>query len=277
MQTLGRWNQLTVSKQVDFGYYLTSGEFGDILLPNKHAPDALSAGEQINVFVYLDSQDRPIATTQKPKIEVGHFAFLKVVDRSHVGAFLDWGLDKDLLVPFSEQHKRFEVGRSYLVHLYQNAKDGRLVASSKIDRFIDEDAPCTLKKNEKVDLIIANTTELGFKAIVNHQHWGVLYQNEVFEHLRFGQRKTGFIKKVREDGKIDLTLHHREKNDRNLDIVLKHLEKGNGFLPLHDKSNPEHIKATLGMSKAAFKKAIGQLYKQRKVDLEDQGIRLIKD
>jgi len=277
MVKLGNTHQLRVSKAVDFGFYLDAQELGDVLLPKKFAPKDLAVGDLLYVFLYLDSEDRPIATTQQPKAKVGEFAFLKAVARTHVGAFLDWGLDKDILVPFAEQHRPIEVDQSYLVYLYLDKHDGRIVASSKIDKFIDDYAPHDFTPQQQVNLLIANSTELGFKAIINNSHWGVLYKNDVFQKLSFGQSKKGFIKRIREDGKIDLSLQGgKETRDKYAKIILNHLEKQQCFAPVHDKSSPEIIADTFGMSKGAFKKAIGGLYKERLISIEKDGIRLVK-
>lgn len=277
MIEIGQSHELIAVKQVDFGVYLDAENLGEVLLPKRHVPDDLNFGDKIEVFIYLDSEDRPIATTQKPKAKVGQFAYLKVLDTTSVGAFLDWGLPKDILVPFAEQHRPMEVGHSYIVFLYIDEKDGRIAASSKIDKFLDDERPHNFKPQQRVDLIIANTTELGYKAIIDHSHWGVLYENDVFQRLSFGQYKKGFIKHVRPDGKIDLTLQGgQETRDKYAKIILIYLQKQNGFAPVHDKSNPELISRLFGMSKGSFKKAIGSLYKQRIITIEKDGIRLVE-
>jgi len=276
MINIGNTYKLTVIKTLDFGFYLDAKELGEVLLPSKHAPKELSIGDSIYVFLYLDSEDRPIATTQSPKARVGEFAYLKVVARTHVGAFLDWGLDKDILVPFAEQHRPMEVDQSYLVYLYLDKHDGRIVASSKIDKFLDDEKPHDFSPQQPVNLIIANSTDLGYKAIINHTHWGVLYKNDVFQRLSFGQHKKGFIKRIRDDGKIDLSLQGgKETRDKYSKIILNYLEKKGGFAAVHDKSDPRLISELFGMSKGAFKKTIGNLYKQRLITLEKEGIRLI--
>ena len=277
MITIGQNYDLEVAKAVDFGFYLDAENLGEILLPTKFAHADLVEGDSINVFLYLDSEDRPVATTQKPKARVGEFAYLKVVDITNVGAFLDWGLDKDILVPFAEQHRPMEAGRSYLVYLYISDIDGRIIASSKIDKFLDDEKPHDFKPQQAVDLIIANTTDLGYKAIINHSHWGVLYKNDVFQRLSFGQYVKGYIKHVRPDGKIDLSLQGgQETRDKYARNILEYLQKHDGFAPVHDKSDPLLISDLLGMSKGAFKKAIGGLYKQRVISIEKDGIRLIE-
>jgi len=276
MINIGQTYELEVIRAVEFGFYLDAENLGEILLPVKHSPADLVEGDSIEVFLYLDSEDRPIATTQKPKAEAGEFAYLEVVDNTSVGAFLDWGLDKDILVPFAEQHRPMEAGHSYLVHICVGDLDGRIIASSKIDRFLDDEKPHDFKPKQMVNLIIANTTELGFKAIINHSHWGVLYENEVFQRLSFGQTIKGFIKIIRPDGKIDLTLQGgQETRDKNTNIILRYLKKRNGFAAVHDKSDPKLIADLFGMSKGAFKKAIGGLYKQKIIRIEKDGIHLV--
>jgi predicted RNA-binding protein (virulence factor B family) len=276
MISIGKTYELDVVKAVEFGFYLDAEDLGEVLLPLKYAPSDLVEGDSIEVFLYLDSEDRPVATTQKPKAQVGEFAYLKVVDNSKVGAFLDLGLDKDVLVPFAEQHRPMEVGHSYLVYLYLGEFDNRIIASSKIDKFLDDEKPHNFKPQQAVDLIIANSTDLGYKAIVNHSHWGVLYKNEVHQRLSFGQHKKGFIKYIRPDGKIDLSLQGgQETRDKYAKIILNYLRKQDGFAPVHDKSDPRLISDIFGMSKGAFKKAIGGLYKQRIISIEKDGIRLL--
>lgn len=272
---MGSTHTLEVTKLMDFGVYLNAGNLGSVLLPNKHAPSGLTPGDSLQVFLYMDSEDRPVATTQRPRAQVGQFAYLEVVARTDVGAFLDWGLDKDVLVPFSEQHRPMEVGHSYLVYLYLNAADGRITASSKVDKFLDDDAPHDFVAKQAVKLIIANSTELGYKAIINHSHWGVLYKNEVHQRLSFGQRIDGFIRRIRADGKIDLSLQGGQvSRDKYAKVIVDHLVKQGGFAEVHDKSDPQLIAKLFGMSKGAFKKAIGGLYKQRVIEIEKNGIRL---
>ena len=276
MVSIGKTCVLEVVKLVAFGFYLDAKELDTVLLPSKYAPDDLAVGDTIEVFLYLDSEDRPVATTQKPKASVGEFAYLQVVDNSGVGAFLDWGLEKDVLVPFAEQHRAMEVGKSYLVYLYVDRVDGRIVASSKIDSFLSDDSVNTYTPQQPVDLIIANSTELGYKAIVNHSDWGVLYKNEVYQRLSFGQSIKGFIKYIRPDGKLDLSLQGgQEARDKNTQKVLNYLQEQSGFAAVHDKSDPQLIAELFGMSKGAFKKAIGGLYKQRVIRIEKDGIYLM--
>lgn len=277
MINIGKTYELIVVKKLDFGFYLDAEDLGEVLLPRKYAPRDLGVGDAIEVFIYLDSEGLPVATTQKAKVQVGEFAYLKVLAVTDVGAFLDWGLDKDVLVPFGEQHKPLEVGHFYLVYIYIGKADGRITASSKIDKFLDDEKPHDFKPQQAVSLIIANSTDLGFKAIINHSHWGVLYKNDVFQRLSFGQYINGFIKYIRPDGKIDLSLQGgRETRDKNEKIILDYLTSQDGFAPVHDKTDPEIISKLFGMSKGAFKKAIGSLYKQRIILIEKDGIRLVE-
>jgi len=275
MIEIGRTYCLEVIKEIDFGFYLDAKNLGEILLPLKHAPDDLSIDDTVEVFLYLDSEDRPIATTQTPKAEVGEFAYLEVKDNTQVGAFLDWGLDKDILVPFGEQHRPMTVGNSYIVFLYLDNQD-RIAATSKIDKIVLEDDEHDFRPQQTVDLIIGNSTELGFKAIVNQSHWGLLYKDEVDQRLSFGQSIQGYIKYIREDGKIDLSLKSSQQiRDNYSQVIQDYLRGHNGFAPVHDKSSPAQISDLLGMSKGQFKKAVGALYKQRVISIEQDGIRLV--
>ncbi len=274
MIEVGHNYTLTVVKILEFGAYLDAAELGEVLLPRRYLPSGLAVGDELEVFLYLDSDNLPVATTQRARAEVGEFAYLQVAALTDVGAFLDWGLDKDLLVPFAEQHRPMEQGRSYLVYLYLDAK-GRITASSKVDKFLQDNGANCFRARQKVELIIANSTDLGYKVIVNHSHWGVLYKDEVFERLSFGQRKQGYIKRVRGDGRLDITLHGGEETrDKNAQRILGYLQRHGGHAALHDKSAPAEIEALFGISKAAFKKAIGSLYKQRLIVIEKDGIRL---
>jgi uncharacterized protein len=277
MVQIGKKYLLRVIDIVDFGVYLDAEELGKVLLPRKSVPPGLRLHDKVSVFLYLDSEDRPIASTRMPRAMVGEFAYLEVVDVNDVGAFLDWGLEKDLLVPYSEQHRPMEAGRSYLVYLSLDKVQGRIVASSKIDKYLDDERPHDFRAGQAVDLIIANSTDLGFKAIVNHSHWGMLYRTEVFQRLSFGQSVKGFIKHVRPDGKLDLSLQSgRDALDKHAETIKQYLHSHAGFAPLNDKSDPELIADVLGMSKAAFKKSIGRLYKLNMIDIEKGGIRLLK-
>jgi len=278
MIEVGQYYDLLVAKKTNYGFYLDAGNLGEVFLPKRHTSQNLDINDNIRVFLYLDSDDRPIATTEQPKVCVNQFAYLKVVDTSSAGAFLDWGLDKDVLVPFSKQHRRMEIGKSYLVYLYLDEYDGRITASSKIDKLFDEKKPSSFQQNQEVDLIIGNSTDLGFKAIINHSHWGLLYKNEVHVRLSFGQSIKGYIKYVRPDGRIDLSLKDANQtvNTRSM-IIINYLKEQGGFAAVHDKSEPQVISKLFGMSKKAFKNTIGTLYKQRRIVIERKGIRLVED
>jgi uncharacterized protein len=275
MLTLGQTYSLRVLKMTDQGAYVDGENLGEILLPSKYCPPGLAVDSHLSVFLYQDSETGLIVTTQIPKVQVGEFAYLKVVENTDYGTFMDWGLDKDLLAPFGEQHRPMEVDRSYLVYVYLNKADGRITASSKVEKFLDTQAPHDFAPGQQVDLIIANTTDLGFKAIINHSHWGLLYKDEVQERLSFGQSRRGFIKFVRPDGKIDLALREeQDTRDQYTMTVVNYLKEHDGFAAAHDKTDPEKIQELFGMSKKSFKKIIGRLYKQRIITIQADGIRL---
>lgn len=277
MITIGKTYNLPVVKSVHSGFLLDAKNLGEIHLAQKYAPADLAEGDTVSVFIYLASDGVPIATTEKPYCQLGEFAYLRVVDTSNIGAFVDIGLEKDVLVPFIEQHLPMKIGKSYIVHLYLDKRDGRITGSSKIDKFIDDEAPHNFTQGQGVNLLIANTTDLGFKAIVDNSHWGVLYKNEVFQRLSFGQGVSGFIKSVRPDGRLDLSLQGgKQTRDKYEQIILDYLEKNKGFALVHDKSDPQEISRLFGMSKKAFKKTIGGLYKKREIIIEPTGIRLIE-
>jgi len=278
MLKIGHSYTLEVIKRVEFGVFLDAENLGEVLLPNRYIPDDVELGDHLSVFLYLDSDNRTVATTLEPKVRVGEFAYLEAVANTDYGTFLDWGLAKDLLVPFGEQHRPMEVGTSYLVHVYLGQADGRITASSKIDKFLDDDRPHEFQPRQPVDLIIANSTELGYKAIINHSHWGLLYKNEVFQRISFGQSLRGFIKQVRPDGRIDLGLAAgREVRDKYATAIFDYLhQQEDGFAAVHDKSDPALITRLFGISKKAFKQAIGGLYKQHLIVIEKAGIRLVE-
>jgi predicted RNA-binding protein (virulence factor B family) len=275
MAEIGKKNRLEVIKELDFGSYLDGGELGEILLPRRYVPKNSGPGSILEVFLYFDSEDRIIATTEKPLAMVGEFACLKVVSVESVGAFLDWGLKKDLLVPFREQKQKMERGRSYVVFVYFDEKSRRIAASSRLEKFLDKSSG-GFREGDEVDLLIYDRIGIGYKAIVNRRSSGLLYDNEVYGNLKTGERLNGFIKKVREDNKIDLSLfkHGPEKDGDLPEKILEILKKGGGFMALSDRSSPHAISVLLGVSKKTFKKAIGSLYKKRIIVIEDGGIRL---
>ncbi len=278
MAQIGGMNSLRVAKIVSIGCYLDGEELGEILLPRRYVPLNTQVDDTVEVFIYLDSEDRIIATTEKPLLMVGEIGRLQVVSVTNSGAFLHWGLTKDLFVPFREQRQRMEVGKWYIVAVYFDHETNRLAASSKIDKFVDN-IPPNYSEGEEVDLLIYNQSELGYNAIINNLHWGVLYKNEVFRHLSEGKRIKGYIKKVREDEKIDVVLQKPgyEKIDDISKAILDKLEKNNGFIKLTDKSEPHEIYSFFGISKKVFKQAVGSLYKSRLIIIEDKGIRLIEE
>jgi hypothetical protein len=277
MLEIGKFNTLTISKKRDTEVFLDGGELGDILLSEQDVPSTCQVGDSLRVFVFIDGKNQAIATTQTPKAQVDEVAWLKVVSLSHAGAFMDWGLPKDLLVPFSEQKGKMVEGRFYLVRLFLD-ENNRIAASMLLNDFIRDEA-FYYKDGQAVSLIIAEETELGFKAVVDQQYWGVLYKNEVFQPLQKGQTLKGFIKKVRPDHKLDLILSQEkygQKVDCTSEKILAVLKKHEGYVALTDKSPPEMIYDTFAVSKKVFKQAIGGLYKQRKILIEDKGIRLLE-
>lgn len=272
---VGEYNDLEVVKELDFGIYFREGEV-EILMPTKWVPQGTKIGDTLNVFVFRDSDDRLIATTVKPFAIADTFAFLEAKQVNEIGAFMDWGMDKDLLVPFREQAQRMDAGKSYVVFVYLDEETDRLVGSTKLSRFIIRE-DIDVQEGDIVDLLIYSETDLGFNAIVNDLYTGLIYKNEIYEAIRVGDKMQGFVKRVREDEKIDLSL---QKSGYELvdDVkwrILKLIKDENGLLALNDNSTPEEIKAKLQISKKAFKKAIGALYRERLVKLTDKGVELI--
>jgi len=278
---MGQMNRLTVVKEVDFGLYLDGGELPDgrkneILLPTRYVPKDCRIGDEVEVFIYRDSEDRIIATTEKPYVMVGDFACLKVVSVTHAGAFLDWGLPKDLLVPFDEMEHRMEEGKRYVVGVYVDDETDRIAASARLDALLYDESEDDFKEGEEVDLFVANKSDLGYKLIVNTSHWGLLHKHEVVRPLKRGERLTGFIKAIRPDGRIDITLHRRarDKTDDAVDIIMRKLTGAGGFLAVSDKSPPQDISELFGLSKGMFKKAVGSLYKRKLIVITEDGVRL---
>lgn len=274
MVKIGQMNRLKTIKQVDFGVFLAGGELGNILLPRRYVPNGLAIGDELDVFIYLDSEDCVIATTLTPKAMVGQCAHLEVKEVNDVGAFLDWGLPKDLLVPYNEQHKPMEVGRSYVVCIYLD-ETGRITASSKLNRHLEERAN-GLVVQQAVDLLICGRSDMGYKAVVNHTHLGLIFRDDAFRTLLYGERTTGYIKGIRADRKIDVSLQRISSQGRNdlEEQILLHLRNNNGVSDLTDKSEPEAIYQQYNVSKGKYKSALSSLYKQRKILIQADKISL---
>ena len=273
---LGQYNDLRVSRAVDFGVYLCDDDGNEVLLPKRYVTDRMPVGTHLHVFVYNDSENRPVATTETPTAVVGQTALLRVKAVNAIGAFMDWGLSaKDLLVPFREQRVDMKAGRSYVVHVYIDRECNRIVASAKIDKFLSHNRP-NYYHRQRVEVLVVQRTELGFKVTVNDSHWGMIYHNEIMGDVNIGDRLTGYVKQVRDDGKVDVTLAKIEKArvDDLSTLIVNHLHNHDGQMPLTDKSSPDEIFKTFGCSKKDFKKALGQLYKQKLVELSPELTRL---
>lgn len=275
MLTLGTYHTLSLSREIDHGYILKEDKGAEVLLPGNLAFRELQKGENVRVFIYKDGEERITATMQDPRITLHQMAALKVKDITRHGAFLDWGLDKDLFLPHSEQTTKLQKGHLYLVYLYLDEETDRLVASMKIDRLLDN-STLSVEEKEKVDLWILDQTDLGYNVAINEKHRGLIYHNEFFADISYGDKTTGYIKQIRPDHKIDVTLRPigYDKVEARADFILDRLKKSDGYLNLHDKSDPDEIKDRLKMSKKTFKKAIGLLYRKNIIDIRDDGIYL---
>ncbi len=273
MTKIGKLNTLMVLRVVDFGVYLDGNELGDILLPSNSVPENCDEGDEVEVFIYCDSDDELIATTEKPKAMVDGLALLRVSSVNFVGAFLDWGLRKDLLVPFDEQLKRMEEGEQYVVYVYQETGNIRLAASSKLEKFLNVQPP-EYTVGEEVDLLIYDESDLGFKAAVNETHTGLVYHDDIYKRVDIGDKVKGYVKQVRSDGKIDLSFQKvgYQKADELSDIIMAKLKEKGGFLSVGDKSKPEVIYDMFSVSKKKYKQALGDLYKKRKIVFVKNGI-----
>ena len=275
MALLGRFNSLQIVKHTDFGLYLDGGADGEILLPRRYIPKdtPTEVDDWLNVFIYLDSEDQLIATTEKPKLQVGGFASLKVKDINNAGIFLDWGLSKDLLMPYSEEQRPLKIGDYCVVHAYLDKRTRRITATARLDRYLDR-TPASYAPGQAVRLLIAGETPMGFKAIIEDRHWGLIHKNEVFKFLRSGMQESGFIKEVRSDGKVSLSLQPvgQALSDDLQQQILTRLDEAGGTLEVSDKSAPEVISRLFGVSKGNFKKAIGGLFKQGRIVIHDDRI-----
>ena len=278
MALIGRYNSLQVVKHTNFGLYLDGAQDGEILLPNRYIPKDVPTEDEdwLNVFVYLDSEDKLLATTEKPKVQVGEFASLKVVEVNSIGVFLDWGLPKDLLLPYSEEKRTLQAGDYCVVHVYLDKHTRRITATARLDRYLDK-TPANYSVGQEVDLLVAEATDMGFKAIINNKHWGLIHKNEVFKFMRAGKQEKGYIKEIRSDGNISLSLQPvgaEAASSLNSKILAK-LRENDGTLPVSDKSDPQVISGLFGVSKGNFKKAIGALYKQGQIVIHADRIELV--
>ena len=273
---LGKYNQLEVVKEVDFGVYLNGDEDGEILLPKRYVPEGTKPGDILNVFIYLDMEERLVATTLQPYVQVGEFACLQVAWVNQFGAFLDWGLMKDLFVPFREQKMKMQKGKRYVLHVHLDEESYRIVASATVEHYLSTEKP-EYQPGQEVNVMVWQRTDLGYKVIVENQFSGMLFHNEVFQPLEAGMHLSAFVKQVRPDGKIDLELQKAgaRKVDDFSEVLLQYIKDNDGFTPLNDKTDAEVIYQTFGVSKKTFKKAVGDLYKKRLVVLEEGGIRLV--
>jgi len=280
MAQVGRFNKLEVIKEVDFGVYLDGGELDSILLPQRYVPEDCEVGDWIDVFLYFDSEDLLIATTEKPRVEVGRCEMLKVIDINNAGAFMDWGLPKDLLVPYSEQLKPMEVGYSYVVYAFHDQDSDRIAASTRLQDYLAEES-VWVKPRQAVDLLIAGRTDLGYKAVINDQYLGLIFRDDAFRPLKVGERLPGFIKSIRSDGKIDLVISQgtlqgdHDLGEQIIEQIIERLRASDGVSTLTDKSQPDEIYRAFKVSKKKYKQALGSLYKSKRILLSAEKIQLV--
>lgn len=280
MVKIGDYNKLKIARKVDFGVYLDAGEAGEILMPAKYLPQDKKIGDEVEALVYTDSEDRLIATTETPYVLAGHVAALKVKQVTDFGAFLDWGVLKDLLLPFSEQTRSLSDGDTVVVYVYLDNKSRRLAATMRWEKHADyEPDPAVLTMGAECEIVVASKTDMGYKVLVDGKHYGIVYSNEIFSGLRLGERRKAYIRKLREDGRLDISLQpvgFRNKIGGDSDKIFEMLKAHGGFMPTTDKSPAELIYSTYGMSKKAYKQAVGRLYKERLIIIDDKGIYLKK-
>lgn len=280
MVKIGDYNKLKIARKVDFGVYLDAGEAGEILMPAKYLPQDKKIGDEVEALVYTDSEDRLIATTETPYVLAGHVAALKVKQVTDFGAFLDWGVLKDLLLPFSEQTRSLSDGDTVVVYVYLDNKSRRLAATMRWEKHADyEPDPAVLTMGAECEIVVASKTDIGYKVLVDGKHYGIVYSNEIFSDLRLGERRKAYIRKLREDGRLDISLQpvgFRNKIGGDSDKIFEMLKAHGGFMPTTDKSPAELIYSTFGMSKKAYKQAVGRLYKERLIIIDDKGIYLKK-
>ncbi|RMB56976.1 GntR family transcriptional regulator [Dokdonia sinensis] len=275
MLKIGEHQIMRIDRETEPGLFLSNEEGDDVLLPNKYVPAEYKIWDELNVFVYLDHEERPVATLLEPFILLNSFGYLRCTTVSKIGAFLDWGLEKELFVPFAQQARPMKVGSYYIVYMYLDEKTNRLVATSKTIKYLNNDK-LTVEKFDKVDIIISHITDRGANAIVNGKHKGLIYKEDIFEDIRTGDKLEGWVKKIRPDGKLDIVLQEEgyRSIEPNAQYIYDELKANDGFLALHDKSAPEDIQAQLGLSKKSFKKAIGTLYRDRKILIKEDGLHL---
>ena len=275
---LGAYNRLTITKEVDFGLYLDGGDEGEILLPRRYVPATYKIGDEIDVFLYLDQDERLVATTEQPLAQVGDFAYLECSWVNEYGAFLNWGLMKDLFCPFREQKKRMEIGSSYIVYVTIDEESYRMMASAKVEHYLSKDKP-PYKAGDEVQILVWQKTDLGFKAIIDNAYAGLIYRDQIFKYVHTGDRMKAYVANVRPDGKIDLTLQHtgRQQTLDFSETLLTYLHEHGGTCDLGDKSDAEEIKARFEVSKKVYKKAIGDLYRRRLITITDGGIHLVEE
>lgn len=278
MVEIGKINTLKIVRETDVGLYLSDEDKNDVLLPTSFIKEKYKVGDKLDVFIYTDADSKLIASTTKPYLQINEFAYLRVVSISEVGAFLDWGLEKDLFVPFSEQKYKMSEDNFYVVYVYLDTITNRIVASNKIDKFINNDH-LIIEEGQEVDLMVYEESPLGFSCIINGLHKGLIYHNDIYKEVFIGDELKGFVKTIREDKLIDISF--QKSGFKNVldstEVVMEYLNRNNGFVNLHDKSTPEEISIRLSMSKATFKKAIGILYRHRKILIKPDGIYLVKE
>lgn len=276
MIKIGEYNQLDIIRETPQGLYLADQEGNEILLPNKYVPEAFQIWDTLDVFVYLDHEERPVATTLKPYIQLNEFAYLRCKVVNEIGAFMDWGLEKQLFVPFKEQARPMKEGNGYIVYMYMDDQTNRLVGSSKTRKYLSN-VNVTVNQYDKVNILVTHLTEKGANVIINQKHEGLIYIENIFEDIRTGDTMEAYIKKVRDDEKIDVVIQPEgyKSIEPNAEFIYEELKAAGGFLPLHDKSSPEEIKNHLGLSKKLFKKAIGALYRDKIIAIKEDGIELL--
>lgn len=276
MLEIGQYHKMRIDRETEPGLFLSNEAGDDVLLPNKYVPEEYKIWDELDVYVYLDHEERPVATTLKPFIELNNFGYLRCTTVADMGAFLDWGLEKELFVPFAQQARPMKVGSWYLVYMYLDEKTNRLAATSKTMKYLSNDA-LTVEKFDKVNILISHITDRGANAIVNGMHKGLIYKEDIFEDIRTGDKLEGWVKKIRPDGKLDIVLQEEgyRSIEPNAQYIYDELKANDGFLALHDKSAPEDIQNQLGLSKKSFKKAIGNLYKDGKIVIQEDGLHLV--